>query len=139
MKIEKGLRFIDGCYNTHTITSVDENGFLHEYYDGDRKRYVESAFMYRIAFERLVRRGAIYVIKEKSADDLWAHAIGLVKEQAVRDYKKGIAPCEKGMKRIRKIQDIVLRYSVNISNHFGGSHISNENFTIKVERNVYMK
>jgi hypothetical protein len=66
MKIEKGLRFIDGCYNTHTVTSVDENGILHDYYDGDSKRFVSNAFMYRTAFERLVRVGALYVIKEKS-------------------------------------------------------------------------
>ena len=139
MKIEKGLKFIDGCYNTHTVTSVDENGILHDYYDGDSERFVSNAFMYRTAFERLVGVGAIYVIKEKSADDLWSQAIELVKEQSMRDYKKGIAPCKKGMERIRKIHDIVLRYSENISKHFGGSHMSNENFTIKVERNVYMK
>jgi hypothetical protein len=138
MKIEKGLRFIDGCYNMHTVTSADENGFLHEYYDGNRKRHVESAFMYRIAFERLVRRGAIYVIKEKSADDLWAQAIGLVKEQAMRDFKNGVAPCKNGMNRISKIHEIILRYSENISEHFGNGNISNENFKIKVAPKVYM-
>ena len=61
MKAKVGMLFFDTFSGVHKITRIDSEhkGFFHVYNDG--KKQVES-FMYDIAFGRLTKIGAIWVL-----------------------------------------------------------------------------
>ena len=61
MKAEVGMKFFDAYSGTHEVTRIDKRhyGFFHIYNDG--KKQVEG-FMYDVAFERLTKANAIYVL-----------------------------------------------------------------------------
>lgn len=55
------MKFFDAYSGVHEVTRIDEryHGFFHIYNDG--KKQVEG-FMYDIAFERLTKANAIWVL-----------------------------------------------------------------------------
>ena len=61
MKAEVGMKFYDAYSGTHEVVEIcsKHKGFYHVYYDG--KRHVRG-FMYDVAFERLTKANAIYVL-----------------------------------------------------------------------------
>ena len=61
MKAEVGMKFYDAYSGTHEVTRIDNrnHGFFHIYNDG--KKQVEG-FMLDVAFERLTKIGAIWVL-----------------------------------------------------------------------------
>ena len=61
MKAEVGMKFFDAYSGVHEVTRIDNRhyGFFHVYNDG--KKQVEG-FMYDIAFERLTKVNAIWVL-----------------------------------------------------------------------------
>ena len=62
MKAEVGMKFFDAYSGTHEVTRIDKRhyGFFHIYNDG--KKQVEG-FMLDVAFERLTKIGAIWVLQ----------------------------------------------------------------------------
>ena len=55
------MKFFDAYSGVHEVTRIDKRhyGFFHVYNDG--KKQVEG-FMYDVAFERLTKANAIYVL-----------------------------------------------------------------------------
>ena len=61
MKAEVGMKFFDAYSGVHEVTRKDGKhyGFFHVYNDGEKQ--VEG-FMLDVAFERLTKANAIYVL-----------------------------------------------------------------------------
>ena len=61
MKAKVGMLFFNAYSGVHKVTRIDSEhkGFFHVYNDG--KKQVEG-FMYDIAFERLTKANAIWVL-----------------------------------------------------------------------------